>query len=247
MSAPPETVPAATLILFRTAEPGPPELLMLERSPDLAFAGGAMVFPGGRIEPGDLALAGGDEEDAARVAAIRETIEEAGIAVGLDPAPDAAGLAWLRAGLSAGEAFADLLSRRGLVRRPEALTAFARWRPNFRQARNYDTRFFVAQAPAFTRVEADGRECVAALWTTAADLLAEGRPIIFPTRRNLERLARFASYDEAVADARLYPIRTITPRVERREDGEWIVIPDDLGYPVTAEPLATARRGEPVA
>ncbi|WP_204270990.1 NUDIX domain-containing protein, partial [Escherichia coli] len=69
---------------------GPPELLMVERAAAMSFAGGALVFPGGRVDPGDFVLAGrhaGDvEENAARIAAIRETLEEAGVAVGLYPA-----------------------------------------------------------------------------------------------------------------------------------------------------------------
>ena len=67
--------------------------------------------------------------------------------------------------------------------------------------------------------------------------------IIFPTRRNLERLAQFATFDEAVADAARYPIRTITPWEEKRDGVPHLCIPDDLGYPVTAEPLRAAMRG----
>jgi hypothetical protein len=46
-----------------------------------------------------------------------------------------------------------------------------------------------------------------------------------------------------VADARAHPARPVTPWVERRDDGEHLCIPDDLGYPVTSEPVATALRG----
>ena len=58
---PDQAIPAATLVLFRDAPggggAGAPELLMVERARGMAFAGGAMVFPGGRIDPGDRALA----------------------------------------------------------------------------------------------------------------------------------------------------------------------------------------------
>jgi hypothetical protein len=37
-------------------------------------------------------------------------------------------------------------------------------------------------------------------------------------------------------------VRTITPWIEARADGEHLCIPDDLGYPVTSEPLARAIR-----
>ncbi|KAI1693827.1 hypothetical protein DdX_20473 [Ditylenchus destructor] len=38
--------------------------------------------------------------------------------------------------------------------------------------------------------------------------------IIYPTRRNLERLAQFGSFAEAVADARAHRIEAITPWIE---------------------------------
>src|SRR6478752_2429270 len=85
--SPAQPIPAATLVVMRERDNGPPELLIVERSAAMRFAGGALVFPGGRVDPGDHALAalhGGDADDlAARIAAIRETIEEAGLAIGV--------------------------------------------------------------------------------------------------------------------------------------------------------------------
>ena len=46
----------------------------------------------------------------------------------------------------------------------------------------------------------------------------------------------------ARADAARHPVRKVVPWVEQREGSDWLCIPDDLGYPVTAEPLDTARR-----
>ena len=126
-----------------------------------------------------------------------------------------------------------------------ALTPFARWCPNFRETRRFDTLFFLAEAPAGEPV-VDGHEAVRALWASAAGILAEieaGRAhAIFPTRRNLERLARFASIAEARADAALHPVVTITPWVEERGGARHVCIPEGIGYPVTSEPLETARR-----
>ena len=48
----PPAIPAATVVLLRDA-PGGVETLMLRRNSKLAFAGGAWVFPGGRIDPED--------------------------------------------------------------------------------------------------------------------------------------------------------------------------------------------------
>ena len=52
-SALPEPIPAATLVLMRERADGPPELLVTERTGHMAFAAGALVFPGGRIDADD--------------------------------------------------------------------------------------------------------------------------------------------------------------------------------------------------
>jgi len=79
-----DAVPAATVVLLRDGTDGA-EALMLRRNAGLAFAGGAWVFPGGRVDPGDVDPARpGDELLTARNAAVREAREEAGL--DLDPA-----------------------------------------------------------------------------------------------------------------------------------------------------------------
>src|SRR3546814_4874917 len=47
-----DAIPAATVIIVRDL-PGGHEVLMIERHTQLAFAGGAAVFPGGRIDDDD--------------------------------------------------------------------------------------------------------------------------------------------------------------------------------------------------
>jgi 8-oxo-dGTP pyrophosphatase MutT (NUDIX family) len=248
MAEPEGAIPAATVIVMRDVASGPPELLMVERAAAMRFAGGALVFPGGRVDPGDHALAAlmaGEADDlAARIAGIRETLEEAGVAVGVTVAPEAIGE--LRRALYAGEPMGALIEALGAELRLDALVPFARWLPNMVQHRIFDTRFYLARAPADCAPVVDGNENVRAFWMTAEGVLAEsaaGRAhVIFPTRRNLERLALYGSYADAVADARAHPVRTITPWIEAREDGEYLCIPDDLGYPVTAQPVREAMR-----
>ncbi len=245
-------IPAATLILMRDCAGAPPDILMVERAKAMAFAGGALVFPGGRVDPGDRALAielGGDDEDMpARIAAVRETIEEAGVPVGLSPMPDAPTLAALRQGLHDGDTIGALLDRHGLSLDLDALTWFARWLPAHAHMRIFDTRFYLARAPRDAdAATVDATENVRLFWASAAQVLAEceaGRAtVIFPTRRNLERLAQYSSFDEAVAAAHAYPPRTITPWSEERDGLPHLCIPDDLGYPVTSEILQSAMRG----
>lgn len=248
MTAP--AIPAATLIVMRDRVGAAPELLMVERSAGMAFAGGAMVFPGGRIDAADEATAARHDspDAAARIAAIRETIEESSVAVGLTPIPDPALTAALATALHDGASFTDLLAAHGLALDLDALTPFARWMPAFHQARIFDTLFFLAEAPSgdWHSTPQPG-ECEAVLWVSAAALLeriAAGQATaIFPTLRNLERLAQCASVADARADAAAYAIETITPWVEEVDGIRYVRIPDGLGYPVTREPLATVRRG----
>ena len=245
-------IPAATLVIFRDAAAGPPELLMVERAKAMAFAAGALVFPGGRIDPGDRALAGevgGNPDDtAARIAAIRETVEEAGLPIGLSPAPSGDDLARMRASLHAGTPFAEALKDAGTALALDALIPFARWLPQHTNMRIFDTRFYLARLPADAPVATvDRTENVRLLWASAAQVLADAdaghATIIYPTRRNLERLAQFDDFDAAVAQAQAIPVRTITPYQEERDGRAHLCIPDDLGYPVTAEPLGNAMRG----
>src|SRR3546814_17747480 len=109
MACIPDPTRAGARVRLWAAKAGPRDRLMMERGGSMAFGAGALVFPGGRIDPEDRALAqaigGGVDQAAARVAAIRETIEETGIAPALDPLPDAAPAAELRHASEAGPSF----------------------------------------------------------------------------------------------------------------------------------------------
>ena len=243
-------IPAATLVVMRERAGGPPDLLMVERTARMAFAGGAMVFPGGRIDDEDRQLgeAFADPHAVARVAAIRETLEESGIPVGLDPPPDPDLAARLQSGLHQGAAFASLLADYALTFRLDVLTPFARWKPAFHQARIFDTLFFIAEAPAGDwQPTPQAGECEAVEWLSAAEVLARvtrgQASAIFPTIRNLERLAQFDSVAAARANAAAFPIETITPWIADHDGEPHLFIPEGLGYPVTREPLASVRRG----
>jgi len=142
-------IPAATLILVRERSDGPPELLMVERAAGMAFAAGAWVFPGGRIDEADQQLAQtykGFEDGAARIAAIRETLEETAIPAALFAPPRPEHCLEIQAALAAEQHFADVIEQAGLSLDLEALTPFARWVPRFHAKRRFDTLFFVARA-----------------------------------------------------------------------------------------------------
>lgn len=250
-----EATPAATIIVFRPSlTGGPPELLMVERSSQMVFAGGAVVFPGGRVDPDDHMLArvidhGLDPDDAAaRIAAIRETIEETGLGIGFAVSPESAALAQARAAMHAGASFSALCRDAGWKFDLAALTPFTRWRPPFNERRVFDTRFYIAQCDAHDHiVEVDATENRHLFWATAAEALAMAEAgkvkLIFPTRRNMERLAQFDSVGAVLDDCARHPACMIMPFIEERNGHPHLCIPDGLGYPVTAEALREAMRG----
>ncbi|PBN43887.1 NUDIX domain-containing protein [Sphingobium sp. D43FB] len=246
--------PAATVVIVRDRADGPPDILMMERASTMAFAAGALVFPGGAVDADDHDLAAridhGLEQDeaAARIAAIRETIEEAGLGVGLHGVVDAATVLRLRDGLREGVGLGALLDRHRLEVAFDALTPFARWHPApFDQAtRIFDTRFYIARAPDGQMATVDTTENVKLFWSGATATLAqcdagEGK-VIYPTRRNLERLALCANHAELVAHARAYPVEKVRPWQEERDGERHLCIPDHLGYPITSEPMGQVRR-----
>ena len=243
-----EAIPAATLILVREPSGSAPELLMVERADGMAFAAGALVFPGGRIDQADRQLAEDRGVDPAAVAAIRETLEETAVPAGLAPLPDAATARVLQDELVADRPFAELLREHGLELDAAALTAFARWVPRFHAVRRFDTLFFIARCPPGEwQPRVIEGECAGAEWLSAAQVLERDRSgearLIFPTRRTLERLAQHPSFDAIRADALAHDIVPVTPWVEERDGERFITIPHDLGYPVTQERLDSVWRG----
>lgn len=76
------TKPASTILLARDFE-GQLEVLLLKRNKALKFAAGLWVFPGGKIEADEIEKSENDLE-AAKIAAVRETKEEANLDVEKD-------------------------------------------------------------------------------------------------------------------------------------------------------------------
>lgn len=260
------SIPAATVILLRSGESGP-EVLMVRRGENLAFAGGALVFPGGRVDDTDLGtardprLAFGfdsldDDDAAARIAACREALEETGVLLTSGDAPDPIALAAARAALAAGpddeesRNFADLLERFGLRVDAARFIPFARWEPPAAAPikRRFDTLFYLADAgnTASAAISPDGGEAVAIRWTTAADVLAaeaQGEAaLVFPTKCNLQRIGQYPDIQTIMSAAagRLPPF--IQPEIVSRDGEMWLVIPSDCDYPMTEEPLNGVRR-----
>lgn len=75
--------PAATVVVLRQQR-HQPEVLLLHRNSSLVFGGGYWVFPGGRLDHQDYQHTAGCQHAAARLAAVRETREEARLQIDPD-------------------------------------------------------------------------------------------------------------------------------------------------------------------
>ncbi len=172
---------------------------MLRRSLRVDFVGGAHVFPGGAVDPGDggprterLCVGLGDGAASATlgmasgglaywVAALRECFEESGLlfacradgsAVSLADPGVAARLAAQRAALNARErSFLEVCESEGLFLAVGALHYFAHWITPEGSSRRYDTRFFVARAPEGQSPAHDVGEMDSDLWVRPSDAL----------------------------------------------------------------------------
>jgi 8-oxo-dGTP pyrophosphatase MutT (NUDIX family) len=245
--------PAATLIVVRDNPGAMPSFLMTERSSSMRFAAGAWVFPGGAVDDADRAHAGQlpmslDLDDlAARIAAVRETVEECGLVLALRQAAPQQSAKLLRTSLGSGAGFATAAIEAGLAFDFDVLVPFARWCPPPQISRRFDTRFYIAVAgEGHDAATPDGTETARLAWLTAGEVLDRANSgaarIIFPTRRNLERLSQFASAQELVDHARAHPVELISPWIEKRDGRDHLCIPEGLGYPVTSEPIESATR-----
>jgi len=72
--------PSASVVVVRNGAHSV-EVLLLRRNEQIAFHGGAWVFPGGRVDDSDGGADTLDELEIAKRAAVRETLEETGLTV----------------------------------------------------------------------------------------------------------------------------------------------------------------------
>jgi 8-oxo-dGTP pyrophosphatase MutT (NUDIX family) len=239
--------PAATLLMLRDGAEGL-EVLMTSRHEEAGFAGGALVFPGGKVDPADHALAGHYAAKTAldeaalvlRIAAIRETFEECGILLArTDGALLSAELLTpllLRHGRS-DAGFAALVAAAGLDLAVDDLVPYAHWITPVDRPKRFDTHFFLAPAAPDQIAIHDGREAVDAVWMTPSAVLrgADEKRIklVFATRMNLVKLGRSKTVAGALAAARAAPVVTVTPVIEKTSAGPFIHIPEAAGYGAT--------------
>lgn len=100
--------------------------------------------------------------------------------------------------------------------------------------------FFPRRGAGRGRARHDGSEAVDSAWlrpdSALADAAAGSRPILFPTRATLSKLARSRSVAEAIESASAFPVRPVSTSYVKRDGRTVMRIPDDLGYTFTEMP-----------
>ena len=257
-SAPPRL--SATILLLRD-DPGL-QVLMVKRHYEIDFASGALGVPGGKANEEDSDPAWSDwtdgdffgTEQAARISAIREAYEEAGII--LARPKSARGAMATLVGSDVAEAlnpmrgpvdrreqsFLDLIQQHDLVLALDALVHFGHWITPTMMPKRFDTHFYLAATPPEQVAEQDGRETTEAVWLgpqQALDMEEAGTAtIIFPTRMNLGKLAETATTLAALERCASEPVVTVLPVVGKDDGGApCLHIPKEAGYIQHMEPL----------
>ena len=276
--APATPVPSATVMLVRDGAPGV-EVFLMKRSGFGAF-GGLHVFPGGKVDGADRTdrwagrASGPNDAEASAVlgvergglaywiACIRECFEEAGILL----AKDASGrtlrfslearrklFSGWRDRLNAGEA--DVLEAmcraETLTLETDQLAYVSHWITPVDQAKRFNTRFFVARAPAEQEALHDGHEAVESEWIrpeVALDRFRAGTlPIISPTEKNLEAISGYPSTEALLDEKRSIDpqsIPTILPRLRARGEKGYEEAFEVVGYGGRAANSAPSGPGE---
>ena len=251
--APACPIPSATVLLLRDGVPGL-EVFMVLRNTGIDFAGGALVYPGGKSDPADLTedTAGycdGVEgldlvEIGNRVCGIRETFEEAGFLLAREKNSDTlvSGDRCLRLGAQYREAIhsgdltmKDLAAQEDLRLACDLMVPFARWITPARSPKRFDTWFFLARAPEGQSGSHDQTESVDSLWITP-DAALQGAAdqtynIVFATRCNLAKIGRRATVVEALETAHRNQIVPVEPDITILDDHRVsFKIPLEAGY-----------------
>lgn len=248
---------AATLILLDGPEEAPRALLLL-RAAQSPFMANVWVFPGGRVDDADRALAAAPGLSTARAAAlvrraaglrdasearahlvcaVRETFEEAGVLLGAAAA--GAALAPARARLLAGETtWGAVVAELEPVIAWEELIYCDHWVTPPIERRRYDTRFFVARVgEGAAEASHDALETTDAVWLSAHDALgrhAAGElSLAPPTFWLLSRFAALGSIDAILGWAAARDVPEIAPAVVARDGGVALVLPGDRDHPDT--------------
>ncbi len=247
-------IPAATVLLIRDGEDGL-EVFMVKRHKNIDFAGGALVFPGGKLDITDSdpdirqfctvrdELTG--EQLAMRIGGIRETFEESGVLLAREDGSDtflngehSAALQPYRDRLNDGEiTMKEIAAQENIKYACDIMQPFAHWITPPAFHKQFDTRFYVVRSPGEQLASHDEGETTDSLWIkpqqALEDAVEKRRIVVFATRANLTKLGESADCGSALVTARETKITTIMPVPEETEGGSIFRIPEEAGYGFT--------------
>lgn len=261
---------AATVVLLRDAAASM-EVLLLRRNAKASNMAGVYVFPGGKLDDADSTLdaatlldqphatlqaglnePGTDAPTASGlyVAALREALEECGLLLAESAGPSAPVDALrARALLRDGLPFCDMLATLQLRLQTRQLAPWSRWITPLAPSmgtRRFDTRFFVAQAPADQTALHDNEETTDSVWLApraALEQYRDGRIDLAPPQiMSLAHLARHASVRSVLDAARRQRPPTVMPEAFDDNGVRVICYPGDARHPVHERALPGPTR-----
>lgn len=240
--------PAATVMVLRdSAEHF--EVLLLRRHAAAGVLGGAYVFPGGKLEQRDRQLSPSlvnmtteqlrsalcepdiELDTACQIyaAAVRETLEECGLLLGIDQPPGGQALVQAQGMVNSGLSLDKVLAHFGWHLNASSLLPWSRWitprRPTVTN-RRFDTRFFVSALPPSQLAIHDQCEVTDCTWMQPRIALerywAGAIDLAAPQIICLQHLARFSTIDQVMAYAKSHSPCTIRPE-SFDQDGERVM------------------------
>jgi 8-oxo-dGTP pyrophosphatase MutT (NUDIX family) len=126
----------------------------------------------------------------------------------------------------------ELTEEAGIEIPADELVAYSRWITPKAVPIRFDTRFYLALAPAHSPPRPDGSETVDAGWFEPQGALdahhAGELPLVFPTIKHLESLVGFANAAEALEAARRREVKAVEPEIVGEGDERRIVLPGEL-------------------
>jgi 8-oxo-dGTP pyrophosphatase MutT (NUDIX family) len=247
-------------VLVRGAAEGI-EVFCVERNKKSGFMGGAIVFPGGKLDASDVLAewtplttpprlpirsttpftSSDAHHRSLSIAAERETLEEAAILHVRDGSVTQDDLFALRNELKTSpDALRLFLAKRQLRLDLAALHPFARWITPEAEARRFDARFFLALAPEGLTGLHDEHETMASFWASPQEVLrrfeANEVQLMPPTHRTIAILAECASTGDVIAMADAANLDPICPRLVPQKDDQGetmaLVLPGDPEHSV---------------
>lgn len=248
---------SSSAVMIVRDSPAGLEVFMVRRVVQSEFMPDVYVFPGGSVQPDDLAA----EQEAglcrevvasaadptgrtalgigARAAAIRELFEEAGVllayqgeqVLAVNESTQAQFTAYRQAFHERRGSLVEMAHALSLVLATDRLHYFAHWVTPEGMPRRFNTHFFVSAAPQGQEAVYDRLETSDGLWIAPAEALARAErnafPIVFATIHQLHDLAAFGSVAELLPASARTPVRTHAPVLVERDGQFHVYLPED--------------------